>query len=97
MPPTQPAEEKKPKKARNEMPAKGPNPAHKLLDAVSAALKAGVPVTEVVLLVDMARQAYGTDQGTSWKMIASSLNERADATTGGTVPGDGNHDGSPAA
>ena len=71
------SEEQQKKKARNEMPEKGPNPAHKLLDAISNALKAGVPPEQVVLLVDMARKAYGTDQGTSWKMVAGTLNEYA--------------------
>jgi hypothetical protein len=87
---TQPAE--KPKKARNAPSDRGPNPAHILLDAISGALKGGVSNEQLVLLVDMARQAYGTDQSTSWKMVANTLRERTAEANGnvaqaaGTTP-----------
>lgn len=71
---TEPTPKKKSTRARNEMPLSGPPPSHILLDAISDALKGGVPLTEVIFMIDMAREAYGTDQGMSWKLVAKKLN-----------------------
>lgn len=86
--------EPKVKKPRNAPPERGPNPAHILLDAISGALNAGMDAGQLQMMVDMARQAYGTDQGTSWKMIAGTLRERSEQLHHLDVHGDYGPDGS---
>jgi hypothetical protein len=62
----------KKKKARN-APSERPNATHILLDAISGALRGGVAVNEVIWMIEMASEAHGTDQSTSWKLVASKL------------------------
>ena len=60
----------KPKTAKRE----GPSPAHVLIGAVRRAVEAGVDKDKIVMMLDMADEATGTEQAPAWRNVTRTLN-----------------------
>ena len=64
-----PAQQRKTSKKRE-----GPNWSHVLLRSIKRAIQAGVDTERIIMMIDMADEATGTEQAPAWRNVTRTLN-----------------------
>jgi hypothetical protein len=63
-----------PERKKPAVKREGPSPAHVLIGAIRRAVAAGVDQQKLLIMLDQADEATGTDQAPAWRNVTRTLN-----------------------